>query len=65
MSKDREIIDIATQVIDDEVEALLGLKKYIDEARRYKNAMNKIEEEIKKDEVLREISLQTKPRKHN
>ena len=31
MSKDREIIDIARQVIDDEVAALLGLKEYIDE----------------------------------
>ena len=31
MSKDREIIDIARQVIDDEVEALIGLKSYIDE----------------------------------
>ncbi len=30
MSKDREIIDIARQVIDDEVEALVGLKNYID-----------------------------------
>lgn len=35
------------------------LKKYIDEAKKYKKAMNFIEEEIKKDEVLREISLQT------
>ncbi len=31
MSKDRKIIDIARQVIDDEVEALIGLKNYIDE----------------------------------
>ena len=31
MSKDKEIIDIARQVIDDEVEALIGLKDYIDE----------------------------------
>ena len=31
MSKDRKIIDIAKQVIDDEVEALIGLKDYIDE----------------------------------
>ena len=31
MSKDRKIIDIARQVIDDEVEALVGLKDYIDE----------------------------------
>ena len=31
MSKDREIIDIARQVIDDEVEALIGLKNFIDE----------------------------------
>ena len=31
MSKDRKIIDIAKQVIDDEVEALIGLKNYIDE----------------------------------
>ena len=31
MSKDRKIIDIARQVIDDEVEALIGLKEYIDE----------------------------------
>ena len=31
MSKDKEIIDIARQVIDDEVEALVGLKNYIDE----------------------------------
>ena len=31
MSKDKEIIDIARQVIDDEVEALIGLKNYIDE----------------------------------
>ncbi len=31
MKKEREIIDIAKQVIDDEVEALIGLKEYIDE----------------------------------
>ena len=31
MNKDKEIIDIARQVIDDEVEALIGLKDYIDE----------------------------------
>tara|TARA_B100001057_G_scaffold499028_1_gene608076 strand:+ start:252 stop:1217 length:966 start_codon:yes stop_codon:yes gene_type:complete len=31
MNKDKEIIDIARQVIDDEVEALVGLKNYIDE----------------------------------
>ena len=31
MSKERKIIDIARQVIDDEVEALIGLKDYIDE----------------------------------
>ena len=31
MSKDRKIIDIARQVIDDEAEALIGLKDYIDE----------------------------------
>ena len=31
MNKDKEIIDIAIQVIDDEVEALIGLKDYIDE----------------------------------
>jgi len=31
MSKDRKIINIARQVIDDEVEALVGLKDYIDE----------------------------------
>ena len=31
MNKDKEIIDIAIQVIDDEVEALIGLKNYIDE----------------------------------
>ena len=31
MRKDRKIIDIARQVIDDEVEALIGLKDYIDE----------------------------------
>ena len=31
MSKDRKIIDIARQVVDDEVQALIGLKKYIDE----------------------------------
>jgi len=31
MSKDRKTIDIARQVIDDEVEALIGLKDYIDE----------------------------------
>ena len=31
MSKDRKIIDIARQVIDDEVKALIGLKDYIDE----------------------------------
>ena len=31
MSKDRRIIDIARQVIDDEVAALIGLKDYIDE----------------------------------
>ena len=30
MNKDRKIIDIARQVIDDEVEALIGLKDYID-----------------------------------
>ena len=31
MNKDKKIIDIARQVIDDEVEALIGLKNYIDE----------------------------------
>ena len=31
MNKDKDIIDIARQVIDDEVEALIGLKRYIDE----------------------------------
>ena len=31
MSKDRKTIDIARQVIDDEVKALVGLKDYIDE----------------------------------
>ena len=31
MSEDKKIIDIAKQVIDDEVEALIGLKDYIDE----------------------------------
>ena len=31
MTKDKRIIDIARQVIDDEVEALVGLKDYIDE----------------------------------
>tara|TARA_B100002019_G_scaffold96729_1_gene83267 strand:- start:14240 stop:15208 length:969 start_codon:yes stop_codon:yes gene_type:complete len=31
MNKDKQIIDIARQVIDDEVEALIGLKNYIDE----------------------------------
>ena len=31
MNKDKEIINIARQVIDDEVEALIGLKDYIDE----------------------------------
>ena len=31
MNKDKKIIDIAKQVIDDEVEALIGLKDYIDE----------------------------------
>ena len=31
MKKDKDIIDIARQVIDDEVEALVGLKSYIDE----------------------------------
>ncbi len=31
MSKDKKIIDIARQVIDDEVGALIGLKNYIDE----------------------------------
>ena len=31
MNKERAIINIARQVIDDEVEALIGLKKYIDE----------------------------------
>ena len=31
MNRDRKIINIARQVIDDEVEALLGLKDYIDE----------------------------------
>ena len=30
MSKDKKIIDIARKVIDDEVEALIGLKDYID-----------------------------------
>ena len=30
MSKDKKTIDIAMQVIDDEVEALVGLKDYID-----------------------------------
>ena len=29
MSEDKKIIDIAKQVIDDEVEALIGLKDYI------------------------------------
>ena len=32
MSKDRKTIDIARQVIDDEVMALIGLKDYIDES---------------------------------
>ncbi len=31
MSKDRKIVDIAKKVIDDEVQALVGLKNYIDE----------------------------------
>ena len=31
MNKDKEIVNIAKQVIDDEVEALIGLKDYIDE----------------------------------
>ena len=31
MSEDKKITDIAKQVIDDEVEALIGLKDYIDE----------------------------------
>ena len=31
MSKDKKTIDIARQVIDDEVEALIGLKDFIDE----------------------------------
>ena len=31
MKKDKQIIEIAKQVIDDEVEALIGLKNYIDE----------------------------------
>ena len=31
MSEDKKIIDIARQVIDDEVEALIGLKDFIDE----------------------------------
>ena len=31
MNKDEKIIDIAKQVIDDEVEALIGLKSFIDE----------------------------------
>ena len=31
MSKDRKTINIARQVIDDEVKALIGLKDYIDE----------------------------------
>ena len=31
MSKDKKTIDIARQVIDDEVKALVGLKDYIDE----------------------------------
>ena len=30
MSKDKKIVDIAKQVIDDEVEVLIGLKNYID-----------------------------------
>ena len=30
MSKDKKIIDIARQVIDDEVGALIGLKDFID-----------------------------------
>ena len=38
MSKDRKIIDIARQVIDDEVEALVGLKNYIDE--NFENIVN-------------------------
>ncbi len=32
MSEDKKIINIARQVIDDEVEALIGLKDYIDES---------------------------------
>ena len=32
MSKDKKIIDLAKQVIDDEVNALIGLKNYIDES---------------------------------
>ena len=30
MKKDSKIIEVAKQVIDDEVEALIGLKNYID-----------------------------------
>ena len=42
MSKDKEIIDIAKQVIDDEVEALIGLKNYIDE--KFKEIINVVYE---------------------
>ena len=31
MSKDRKIINIAKQVIENEVQALIGLKNYIDD----------------------------------
>ena len=30
MSKEKQVIDIAKQVIDDEVKALIGLKDFID-----------------------------------
>ena len=32
MTKEKQIVDIAKQVINDEVEALIGLKDYIDES---------------------------------
>ena len=32
MTKEKQIVDIAKQVIDDEVESLIGLKDYIDES---------------------------------
>jgi hypothetical protein len=47
------------KIIDHLQVTLPRLKKYIEEAKRYKQAMDLIEDKIKTNEVLREISLQT------